>query len=133
MRAVLAWLGEDDRRLPIILGGFSFGARVGLTVGLSDERVKALFGLGLPLATYDFDFLDRVRKPILLVQGEQDEYGGGEALRSFVERMPASITIRTITGADHYFNDHFEELQAALRECFTGGPGAAPFPDRAST
>ena len=133
VRAVLDWLGEDDRRLPILLGGFSFGARVGLTVGLSDERVRALFGLGLPLAMYDFDFLDRVRKPILLVQGEQDEYDGGEALRSFVERMPASITIRTITGADHYFNDHFEELQAAVREYFTGGPGAAPFPDRAFT
>ena len=74
-----------------------------------------------------------MRKPILLVQGAEDEYGGREALRSFVERMPASITIRTITGADHYFNDHFEELQAAVREYFTGGPGAAPFSDRAFT
>ena len=70
---------------------------------------------------------------MLLVQGEQDKCDVGEALRSFVERMSASIMIRTITRADHYFNDHFKELQGTVREYFSGGTGAAPFLDLGST
>ena len=70
---------------------------------------------------------------MLLVQGEQDKYGVEEQLRSFVERLSASIMIRTITRADHYFNDHFKELQGTVREYFNGGPGAAPFLNLGST
>ncbi len=91
------------------------------------------FGPEVPLVMHDFDFLNRAQRRMLLVQGEQDKYGVGEALRSFVERMSASIMIRTITRADHYSNDHFKELQRIKREYFTGGPGAAPFMDLGST
>lgn len=82
---------------------------------------------------HDFDFLNRAQRRMLLVQGQQDEYGVGEALRSFVERTSVLIMIRTITRADHHPNDHFKELQGTVREYFSGGPGAAPFLDLGST
>src|SRR5262249_9701944 len=41
----------------ITLCGFSFGARVGLEVGISDDRVRYLIGIGTPLDKYDFEFL----------------------------------------------------------------------------
>ena len=125
--AALDWLDERSPNVPILLGGFSFGTKVGLTVGVSDSRAKALLGLGLPLSMYDFGFLEGISKPLLLVQGEGDEYGGEEALRGLVARMSGPITVQTISKADHYFNDHFEELQDSVREFFTRGPGAAPF------
>ena len=59
------------------------------------------------------------------MEGRRSEASLSECrLRSRSERSP---------GADHYFNDRFEELQAAVREYFTRGPGAAPFPDSAFT
>ena len=126
-RSAIEWCEEHAPGVPILLGGFSFGARVALDVGLSDHRPQALLGLGLPLDMYDFDFLDGVRKPVLLVQGERDEYGGGESLERLARSITGAITVRVIQGTDHYFNGRFEELQAAVREYFTQGPGAVPF------
>ncbi len=53
-----------DRRITIC--GFSFGARVGLEVGTSDDRVLNLISIGTPVDQYDFSFLLACRKPILL-------------------------------------------------------------------
>ncbi len=133
VRTVLDWQWEREADLPILLGGFSFGARVSLTVGATDRRPSALLGLGLPLDLYDFHFLADIDRPLLLVQGEHDEFGEGEALRAFAASLPSPISIRVIEGSDHYFNDHFEELQAVVREYFTRGPGAVPFPEPRST
>ncbi len=133
VRAVLDWCEAHRPDLPILLAGFSFGARVGLAVGAVDPRPKALLGLGLPLAMYDFGFLNGIDRPLLVIQGELDEFGGAEALERFAADLAGPITARAIEGADHYFNDHFEELQTIVREYFTRGPGAAPFPVPEST
>ena len=133
LRAVLAWLGAHGLAGPVLFGGFSFGARISLEVGISDDGARALFGLGLPLTKYDFSFLGRLTKPLLLVQGQLDEYGGSESLARFVQPFAGPITVRSIQGADHFFNDRIEELQAVIREYFSEGPGAAPGPATAVT
>lgn len=125
--AALDWLASQRFGLPLLLGGFSFGAKVSLPVGLADPRVDALLGLGLPLSMYDFSFLSDAEKPVLLVQGGEDEFGGRDALDALVSGMSGPITAHAVAGADHYFNDHFEELQDIVREYFTRGPGAGPF------
>src|SRR5205085_3544475 len=56
-RAGLDYLVATYPQLPIIIAGFSFGARVGLEVGVSDRRVAALIGIGMPVNMYDFTFL----------------------------------------------------------------------------
>jgi uncharacterized protein len=131
VRSVLDWLWERDPDAPLLLAGFSFGARVGLEVGVQDDRVRALLGLGLPLSMTDFAFLEDVRKPTLLIQGEDDEFGGGEIVRDLVDRLGGQITLVRIPGSDHYFHEHFDELQNAVRDHFTEGPGGHVFPVRA--
>jgi alpha/beta superfamily hydrolase len=126
--AVLAWVKARATRLPLLVGGFSFGARIALSSRAGDPEVAALLGLGLPLRMYDFSFLRGVTKPVLLVQGELDEFGGGRELESLAASLGGPITVRIVPGAGHYFHDHFEELQSAVREYFTDGPGASPFP-----
>lgn len=133
LRAALDWQERHTPDVPVLLGGFSFGARVALTVGVSDSRARALLGLGLPLAMYDFGFLNGAQKPVLLVQGEDDEYGDGVVLRSLVDRFSGTIDVQAISGADHYFNNRFEELKSVVKEYFTCGAGAAPFRQPAST
>ena len=68
-RAGIDYLSQHYAELPLVLCGFSFGARVGLDVGIKDERVRYLIGIGTPLDKYDFAFLESCRKPLLLVHG----------------------------------------------------------------
>src|SRR5918993_286922 len=57
VRAGLKYLETTYAGLPLTLCGFSFGARVGLEVGISDPLVVNLISIGTPLNKYDFGFL----------------------------------------------------------------------------
>jgi alpha/beta superfamily hydrolase len=113
-----AALDEMERRFPgrpLVLGGFSFGSHVALKVGERDKRLQALFALGFPLSLVgDTSFLEGIRTPRLFVQGERDAFGAGAILRALVERLPEPKSLVVIGGADHFFDGHLEELQAAL-------------------
>lgn len=125
-RAALDWLEERYPALPLLLGGFSFGSRVALTVGLDDDRVVGLLALGLPveLENYDFSFLAETTKPILVVQGEEDEFGAGATVAEVLEPLGSHITLVRVAGADHYFADRSEELREAVEGYYASGPGA---------
>lgn len=124
VRTALEWLREEHPHLPLALGGFSFGSMVGLRVGLGDPRVLALLGLGLPVEMYDLDFLDSPSKPLLVVQGEEDEFGPGPAIARAVEGWGNLVELVRVPDADHYFHDHFDELKDAVRHWFQEGAGA---------
>ena len=129
-RAALDWLDVRYPGLPLLAGGFSFGSLVGLAVGAADERVAALLGLGLPLERdnrYDYGFLGQTAKPVLVVQGENDEFGSGAQVAGALQGMGSHITLVRVPGSDHYFTDRVAELQDAVREYFQRGPGSTPF------
>jgi len=115
-RAGLDYLSQSYPALRILLCGFSFGARVGLDVGIKDPRVAYLIGIGTPLEMYDFSFLTACRKPLLLVHGEHDEYGGVERLRELVADLEKSVPVKLVVvpGAGHFFEGHLDELKRAI-------------------
>ena len=115
-RAGLDYLAENYPGEEITLCGFSFGARVGLEVGVADERVARLISIGTPVDKYDFSFLEQSRKPILFVQGDGDEFGGVERLRDLVAKIKALVHLVVIKDAGHFFDDHLDELKAAITE-----------------
>ena len=116
VRAGLDYLSANYSGEAITLCGFSFGARVGLEVGSSDERVLRLISIGTPVDKYDFSFLEQCRKPILFVQGDVDEYGDVERLRELVAKINAPVQLSVIKGAGHFFDDQLEELKTAISE-----------------
>jgi alpha/beta superfamily hydrolase len=121
-RVALDYLATQYPRQPVFLAGFSFGARIGLEVGIRDPRVGYLIGVGTPVSIaerdYDFSFISECRKPLLLVQGEQDEFGSVEDLRALAARVPAETRVRVsvITGAGHFFDDQLEDLRRVVAE-----------------
>ena len=121
--AALDWLEETHPGLPLVVGGFSFGSMVALSAAAADPRVVALFGLGLPVRMYDFGFLADVAKPILVVQGEEDEFGSGPEVEPIVAALGSHVTLAIIAGGDHYFDGHIDEMKAVLSEYFRNGPG----------
>ena len=113
-RAGLEHLAANYPGLEITLCGFSFGARVGLEVGIDDERVTRLISIGTPVDKYDFTFMDRCRKPILFVQGDRDEFGSVQSLRELVAKMKAPTELKIIKGAGHFFDDQLDELKKVI-------------------
>jgi alpha/beta superfamily hydrolase len=117
VRAALDYLSEHYSGKAITVAGFSFGARVGMEVGLADERVANLISIGTPVDKYDFSFLKSCHKPILFVHGDRDEFGAAEKVRALVSSLPAEAkaSIRIIEGADHFFEGHLNELKDGIR------------------
>ncbi|MBD0372101.1 MAG: alpha/beta fold hydrolase [Pyrinomonadaceae bacterium] len=118
VRAGLDYLAEHYRGEPVTLCGFSFGARVGLEVGVREERVRDLISIGTPVDKYDFAFLEACRKPILFVHGDRDEFGEVEHLRFLVSRLPmeAHAKLAVIPNADHFFEGRLDEMKRAITE-----------------
>jgi uncharacterized protein len=121
VRAGLAYLEETYPQLPLTLCGFSFGARVGLEVGIRDERVVNLISIGTPLGKYDFSFLETCRKPILFVHGDHDEFGAASEVEQLARRLEqvTDVGVKIIGGADHFFAGHLDELKQAITEWMT--------------
>lgn len=126
---VRAALDEAARRfpgLPLLVGGFSFGASMALRVGRRDDRVRAIFALGFPLTMIpDRSFLDGSRKPRLFVQGENDQFGSRTAIEELVAGLPEPRSLVVVPGADHFFGGRLDELQAAVAGWAEGRPWAA--------
>jgi len=127
LRAAIDWLETSYPHLPIFVGGFSFGSMVGLSVGAEDDRVSALLGLGLPLDfgdRYDYGYLADAGKPVLIVQGDDDEFGSGELVAERLAPLGGHVTLVRIPGADHFFTDRLDELRTTVKGYFESGPGS---------
>jgi hypothetical protein len=115
-----AALSELERRfpgLPLVLGGFSFGAVVALRVAARDPRVRAVFALGFPLVRFgNAETLAAPSQPRLFVQGEQDQFGAGASLRALVEPLPGAREIVVVAGANHFFDGQLDALQGAIAD-----------------
>jgi alpha/beta superfamily hydrolase len=106
--------GED-----ITLAGFSFGSRTGMAVGIDDDRVKRLISIGTPVDKYgDYDFLLNVRKPILFVHGDSDEFGSEENIRSLFEQVSKVTDAELVVfkSCGHFFDEHLNELRDTVRD-----------------
>ena len=115
-RAGLDYLAQNYPGEEITLCGFSFGARVGLEVGVADQRVRRLISIGTPVDKYDFGFLEESSKPILIVHGDRDEFGDVERLRELAAKIKGRLQLVIIKGAGHFFDDHLDEWKAAITE-----------------
>lgn len=122
----LAALDEIERRVPgvpLLLGGFSFGSVVAVKVGGADERVRASLVMGYPASLVDGHLgLNVGGKPRLFVQGEKDRFGPGETLERLVAPWPEGRTTVVLPGADHFFTDRLDELQAVVERWAGGHP-----------
>jgi uncharacterized protein len=118
VRNALVWL-DHEFHLPLIFCGFSFGAAVGLRAACPDARVKAVIGLGTPVApvdgrAYELGCLESCAKPKLLVSGDRDQYGSPAQLEKLTEPLPEPKKLVIIQGADHFFEGRLREMREAI-------------------
>jgi uncharacterized protein len=115
-RDALDFLRARHPTLPLWMAGFSFGARVGLSVGARDTRVEKLIGVGLALKMFDYGFLASSAKPKAIIQASEDEYGARDAIEAAVGKMAAPKRLWIVDGATHLFPGQLDPFEAAARE-----------------
>ena len=118
VRDALNYLAENYAEMPITLAGFSFGSRVGDEVGMNDDRVVRLISIGTPVDKYhDYEFLKNLRKPILFIHGDHDEFGSIENLKKLVEEISKNTETKLVVfNSGHFFDEHLSELRDAVRD-----------------
>jgi alpha/beta superfamily hydrolase len=98
----------------LAVGGFSFGAKVGLLVASRDERVSGIIGTGVTVDVADFSFLEDCEKPKLIIQGTNDQYGSVESVQEWFRSLPEPKKLCLIDGAVHLFDGKLTELKNAI-------------------
>lgn len=119
VRDGLNYLAETYPDDEITLAGFSFGSRTGMEAGMTDDRVVRLISIGTPVNKYgDYEFLVGLRKPILFVHGDKDEFGSVENLRRLVADISKTADTELIVfeNCGHFFDEHLNELRDAVKE-----------------
>jgi alpha/beta superfamily hydrolase len=118
VRDALDYLAENYPQQPITLAGFSFGTRMGSEVGMTDERVVRLISIGTPIDKYnDFDYLERLRKPILFVHGDADEFGSVASLQALIDKVSKNAETEFVIfeNCGHFFDEHLAELRETVK------------------
>ena len=114
VRYALEFLSRRYPGTPAIIAGFSFGAYVGMSVAAIDDRAQAMIGLGVPARMFDSDTLQGSHKPKLIIQGTNDELAPYDLTVKWFKQVPAPKSLVTVEGADHFFQDRLDEVQAIV-------------------
>lgn len=114
VRAAVNYLAREFPGRAILLGGFSFGAWVGLRVGCEDARVAKLIGLGIPVNGSDLSYLRTCAKPKLIIQGGNDQFGSRDKVEALFAEMPEPKQLVIVEGVDHFFAGKLSEMGAAI-------------------
>ena len=112
VRAAVAAAGEVASGVPLLAGGKSLGGRMtsSAAVDAGLPGVRGLVFLGFPLhppgkpSTERADHLERVRVPMLFLQGTRDPFAALDLLRPICRRLGDRVTLHEIEGADHGFH-----------------------------
>ncbi|MFB6347719.1 MAG: alpha/beta hydrolase [bacterium] len=123
VRDALDHLKDRVTDRPLLLGGFSFGSVVGLSVARDDSELSGLIGMGLPVTLADVSFLNDEQRPLLLLQGENDQFGPIGQLKEVLDTTRKNVDLRVIEGTEHLFNGKFDVLQEEIRDYFQQAPG----------
>lgn len=92
---------KDSSRVFIV--GYSFGAVMGMRVGVSEDSVKALAGIATPFGAYNFGFLTASRKPKLFICSDNDFATSVEDTKTAVAGMSEPKELMIKTNASHFY------------------------------
>ncbi|WP_353216619.1 alpha/beta hydrolase [Sandarakinorhabdus sp.] len=100
------------------VGGFSFGAWIGMQLLMRRPEIKGFISIAPPANMYDFTFLAPCPSSGIIVDGENDEVVPPPAVLKLVDKLKTQrhITIehQTIPGANHFFQNEMVELMAVV-------------------
>ena len=100
------------------VAGFDFGAWIGMQLLMRRPEISGFVSVAPPANLYDFSFLAPCPASGLVLLGDKDEVVPPESVDKLVQKLTnqrdITIEYRPIKGANHFFNEHLEELNDRL-------------------
>jgi uncharacterized protein len=114
--AALDWLqGNNADAAQCWVGGFSFGAWIGMQLLMRRPEITGFISVAPPANMYDFSFLAPCPSSGLILHGDKDELVPTESVDKLIEKLRTQrgITIdhRTLPGANHFFHGQIESVE----------------------
>lgn len=102
------------------LAAYSFGADMALRACARDEDVPSAACVGLPtghepVTVDEWAHLARVRRPLLLVTGSEDQYSSIPNVQTLVEHYDLRARTLPIEDADHFYADAGKRRMMAVQ------------------
>ena len=86
-------------------------------------EISGFISVAPPANVYDFSFLAPCPSSGLMIQGDRDDIVPHEAVAKLVQKLSNQRDIRIdykiIKGANHFFNDHLDQLKNVVDEYLT--------------
>lgn len=96
------------------VAGFSFGAWIGMQLLMRRPEIAGFISVAPPANMYDFTFLAPCPSSGMIINGTSDLVAPGEDTDKLVERLKSQkgivIDHTQIEGANHFFDNHMDEL-----------------------
>jgi len=111
------------------IAGVSFGAWISMQLLMRRPEVEGFISVAPPANLYDFTFLAPCPSSGLMVNGEEDAVVPKQDVAKLVERLKTQkgivIDHEVIAGANHFFEDHIDDLLAVTNAYLDKRLGAA--------
>ncbi|MCY4592134.1 MAG: alpha/beta hydrolase [Alphaproteobacteria bacterium] len=119
--SALDWLQQTQSNAPYFwVGGFSFGAWIGMQLLMRRPEVSGFLSVAPPANTFDFSFLAPCPASGLMLQGAADHLVPPDSVRKLVDKLSTQrgivIQHTLIPGADHFFSEHVSPMISAVDE-----------------
>jgi uncharacterized protein len=101
-------------QLPIVVSGFSFGARVALRLAANDDTLSRVIAVGFPTKYPNREYVYDVRIPKFFIQSTHDEFAPRKEMEDFFKTLDPPKQISWVEAADHFFRDNLDGLEAEV-------------------
>jgi len=102
-RAAMEELIKISSGIPLFVIGYSFGASLALTNGISHKKVSGMIGISPPLSRLDFSFLSGLNKKCFLMCGEGDFVFSHSELDRIKSIAGPELITDIYSDQDHFF------------------------------
>lgn len=111
--AAMDWMRERYPDVPFWLGGFSFGAAIGIRAAIA-QPVDGLISIAPAVYRFAAGLDSQPECPWLIVQGDQDELVAIDETVAWVDSLAPGPELLVLPGAEHFFHGRLVELRAAV-------------------
>lgn len=120
LRTVINFVLKNIKPEKIYLSGFSFGSRIILKIMEEGFEPSGIIFAGLPIEFFKLASLKtKIHSPVLLIQGENDEFTSESAATNFIEQSHfQNVRLQIIPKCDHFFTGKIHELTFSVNEFF---------------